>query len=912
MRADVAAAGGKGASLIALTAAGFAVPPGVVVTADFFEEWSEQVVAEIDAQARRAGTPPSGLQVATLARELPWTSLQRSVLQLLREDHPALCGDGVLAVRSSAPWEDGAAASFAGAYLTRLGVRPDALESALRDCFAALFAPHVAAYQQALRLRGQRPRLALVLQRQLDSEVAGVAFSMNPLNNDADEALITANWGQGESVVAGEVEPDQWCLDRRTGRVLSFRQGSKRSSRWLQPGGGLVERRDSRADQPCLNDARRAELLALLDRVEQFCGEPVDIEWAWAEGQLWLLQARPVSTRLPLAPSLMTAPGEPRRLYLDLALSSGLTLNAAASPMGLDVLRRAMSGMGALVFPGWRRSAERDDALLQFEGGRMYLELSNLFWVSSPRQLGKSMALNDAGTAKALEAVDAHRYRSARRPQWANWRELSRMPAAAWRLRRLLTTALWPMLSPQRASASLKARLQHFENTLSEPVDARLPLDAFWRRQVADHLPSLLNDSLTAVAPAVMAMQALLKLARGVRGVDAEVLSQLERGIAGNVVVAMSLEMHELASTLAGSLPHPLPTPAVLAARMAQGDLPQAFLSAWTDFARRHGCRGPMEMDVACPRYADDPSLALAQIVGMPLGDASRDPQRAVQGQIAKRQAAMAAVLAAAGPVRRALIRHFNRVMEAYMGLRDTPKHHFLMMLHGLRHRLLAEGEAMRAAGRLERADQVFALTWDELAQAAGDPSLELQARVQKRQTWLRELSARARDFPALIDSRGRILRPPPAPTGEPGLMQGQGLSSGRARGRARTLRTAQEGPLEPGEILIAYTTDPGWTPLFVNAAAVVLEIGGPLQHGAVVARELGLPCVAGIEGVSRAIADGQWLEIDGASGTVRKIQQEPAQPIAERANSHAPSGMRTHQRLSPDCQDQTARNDPG
>ncbi|MFN7696134.1 MAG: PEP/pyruvate-binding domain-containing protein [Burkholderiales bacterium] len=872
--AGAAVAGGKGASLIALAAAGFSVPAGVVIAASFFAEWSEQVQAEVAALTQRASAPPSGLQVQALARELPLTPQQQSVIQELREGLPDWSKDSLLAVRSSAPWEDGAGASFAGAYLTRLGVRPDALESALRDCFAALYAPHVAAYQQAMSLDGQRPGLALVVQRQLDSEVAGVAFSMNPLNNDADEALITANWGQGESVVAGEVDPDQWCIDRRTARVLTFRQGSKRSSRWLEPSGGLVERRDSRADQPCLSDARRGELLALLDRVEQFFGHPVDIEWAWANGQLWLLQARPVSTHLPLAPSLMTSSGEPRRLYLDLALSSGLTLNAAASPMGLDVLRRAMAGMGGLVFPGWRLPPDRDDALLRFEGGRMYLELSNLFWVSSPQKLGKSMALNDASTAKALEAVDANHYRSARRPQWARWRDLARLPAAAWRLRRLLTTALWPMLKPQQASGSLRARLQRFEQALAEPVDVRLPLSEFWRRQVQEHLPTLLNDSLTAVAPAVMAMQALLKLARGVRGVDAEVLSQLERGVAGNVVVAMSLEMHKLANTLARSLSQPLPPPSVLAERLANKDLPEAFLIDWTEFTERHGCRGPMEMDVACPRYADDPALALAQIVGMPLGDASRDPQSAVQRQITKRQLAMDAVLAAAGPVRRALIRHMNQVMEAYMGLRDTPKHHFLMMLHGLRHRLLAEGEALCAAGRLERSDQVFALTWDELALAAVEPSMDLQVRVNERQAWMSELSGRARDFPALIDSRGRILRPPPAPASETGLMQGQGLSSGRAKGQARTLRSAQDGPLKPGEILIAYTTDPGWTPLFVNAAAVVLEIGGPLQHGAVVARELGLPCVAGIGGVSRAISDGQWLEVDGASGTVRLVHE--------------------------------------
>jgi pyruvate,water dikinase len=126
-------------------------------------------------------------------------------------------------------------------------------------------------------------------------------------------------------------------------------------------------------------------------------------------------------------------------------------------------------------------------------------------------------------------------------------------------------------------------------------------------------------------------------------------------------------------------------------------------------------------------------------------------------------------------------------------------------------------------------------------------------------------------NFPPLIDSRGRIPRAPRGPQRD-GEFCGVGLSPGVVSGRARTLRSPHDGPLVRGEILIAYTTDPGWTPIFANAAAVVLEIGGALQHGAVVAREFGLPCVAGIVGISSAIKDGQMLEVDGAAGMVRLL----------------------------------------
>ena len=255
----------------------------------------------------------------------------------------------------------------------------------------------------------------------------------------------------------------------------------------------------------------------------------------------------------------------------------------------------------------------------------------------------------------------------------------------------------------------------------------------------------------------------------------------------------------------------------------------------------------------------------------MSIDDADYEPKAASQRQVEQRHAATAIVIKRAGPIRRLLLRRLRRVIDLFAGMRDTPKQHLLMMMHGLRQRLVLEGDRLHRRGRIDCPEHVFDFTVDELIRANVEATLDLKSIRAARLKYYDRLAMQVINFPPVIDSRGQILRPPRGAHRE-GEFIGVGLSSGIVSGFARTLRSPHEKPLQKGEILIAYTTDPGWTPIFSNAAAVVLEIGGALQHGAVVARELGLPCVAGIDGITTAIKDGQLIEVDGSSGSVRLL----------------------------------------
>ncbi len=198
-------------------------------------------------------------------------------------------------------------------------------------------------------------------------------------------------------------------------------------------------------------------------------------------------------------------------------------------------------------------------------------------------------------------------------------------------------------------------------------------------------------------------------------------------------------------------------------------------------------------------------------------------------------------------------------------------KHHLMQVNERIRKRLLRFADESIAAGRLDTRDQVFELTMGDIERGTKEPAFDLRAAANARGVPYRKLKAQVRHFPMAIDSRGRILRP--QRKRDDGTLSGAGVSPGVARGPVKVLNDPFEKEVLAGDILVAVTTDPGWTPLFINAAAVLLEIGGELQHGALVAREYGKPCVAGIADITTRLCDGQMVEVDGNAGTVRIIE---------------------------------------
>ena len=769
----------------------------------------------------------------------------------------------MFAVRSSSPEEDLAAASFAGGYETRLGVRAHDLAQALRGCFASALDERVLAYKRDQGFDLLSPRLAVVVQRQIASEIAGVGFSLNPLTNDYDEAVIDANWGLGESVVAGLASPDHFVVDKVSDAIARATPGAKQVSFWLGPDGDTVERRGYRSTDVTLSDTQLVELTDLLRRIETLYGTPIDVEWAYVGQELHVLQARPITTYVPLPPEMLTKPGEPRRLYADAALSKGLTTNAPISPLGLSwielmyapmlkqLLGLEFSPAGGLVFAA---------------GSRLYMNLSNFVWLgTSPRAMSKGAASTDALLARILADIDPEEHRAAPRPPWFRIRLVLRLPMLLWRGRGALWNAFSIFLTPGRARRAYQRRVDAFEKEFAETLDYDLPLDEFARTYTHRVWLEMLNVTMPALLAGLVSPDWLLP--RGTKDAGA-LAAKLGRGFTGKLVVEQGIALSCLAKLLDRADLYDIDR---LAKRIATREMPVVFLKAWDAFQRRFGCRGPQEMDVASPRYRDDPTLALQQMSYMGVHEGDFDPELAHRRNVEDRRRAYQELLGRSGWLRRALLGRVYRLVELFGGTRDTPKYHAVLLTYAVRQQALLEGERLTGEGRLDGAEDVFGLELGDLTAAASDPALDLRALRMERMRFATELAAHVTEFPQVIDSRGRIMRPPPRAE-EPGELVGIAVSSGVVRGPVKVMRTPREKRVEQGDVLVAYTTDPGWTPLFTNVAAVVLEVGGVLQHGAVIAREYGKPCVVGIDRVMERLHDGQQVEVDGTSGVVRLL----------------------------------------
>jgi phosphoenolpyruvate synthase/pyruvate phosphate dikinase len=871
----LAEVGGKGLSLIQMTQANLPVPPGFVCAVSFFEPWlahlqtTSEWMAVQTAIHNNAELAPSTTALQAACTKLALTHDQE---QQLSEALQALPKDRFFAVRSSSPEEDLEGASFAGGYKTTLGVSEDTLLDAIRDSFASAFDARVFVYKQQHGFAVEQPRIAVIVQQQIAAESAGVGFSLNPLDNDYDEAVIDANWGLGESVVAGMVSPDHFVVDKVAKTIVEKQLGGKEIAVYLAPQGGIEDRPNPNSTEFCLTDAQVLEITEVLSQIETLFQRPTDIEWAFAEDALYMLQARPITAYNPLAPEMLTEPGEHRRLYWDWGLTEGLTTNAPMSPLTLDWFFRIFK-MFYEPFIGpaeLRADAEPGRSLMFAAGGRMYTDLSQILTLMNIKRIAnasnQSMQDMDALLSELWRNVDQERYRAEEKLDSLRWGALLlRIPGALWYSRRFMARALAAFWNPERAYRQHERIVDKTVRELKQNIYPDLSLSALIDKHNALLVPVVGEVALPAMVPYIYYLTRLTSLSSGQSEHIKGLVDTIEMGFTNNVAVDLGIKLYRMSQML---------TPAdfadldQLAGRLEQRQLPAGFLDAWDAFVAKHGLRGPGELELANPRYGDDPKLALEQMSYMV--DSDFDPEETLKRHVAERQAAYEQLLQKVGGRKRRQLQRAYKIIDLLASTRDTPKYLLVLANGAFRRRALLEGKRFVDQGRLDAADDIFWFTVAEIESANAEPAFDLRQARDAKLPFYRKL-AQVIAFPHLIDSRGRIGQVE-QPEETPNVLTGLGISRGVATGRAKILHTPREKPIEKGDVLVAYTTDPGWTPLFVNAEAVLLEVGGMLQHGGVVAREYGKPCVAGIQGITKTLHDGQLVEVDGTTGSVRLL----------------------------------------
>ncbi|MGI5270147.1 PEP/pyruvate-binding domain-containing protein [Nonomuraea sp. CA-218870] len=813
---DLATAGGKGASLARLATAGLPVPAGFVVTTDAYRAFTGAFRDEI-LQAAAAG---DAARVAGLfaGRELP-DDLAAAVLAAYAE-----LGDGVpVAVRSSATAEDLPDLSFAGQQDTYLNVRGDTLLDAVRRCWASLWNARAIAYRDRHGVPHADVALAVVVQELVDADAAGVLFTADPVTGARDEAVINAAWGLGESVVGGHVTPDTVVVSR--GRVTRSRTGDKAVM--------TVRTEDGTRDRPVPDELRRApvlderealELAALGTRVEELYGTPMDVEWARRDGAFAILQARPI-----------TALGERHEEWNDslkgdhlwTAGNLGEAIPDVMTPATWSFVRLFIGeAMHASTLPGFD--------LVGNIGGRFYMNLSIAHSVARAFGLRSAVSALEQVFGKVPAGLD-----------------VPLLEASRWELlRRVLPMTVKLRVRVRRNLRGMRAFLA---------ASPELAGDLRARIAAAGSAAELARLEEREITPYLVTASRMLEAA-GRQGGAALVLTRDRlRKLAGEPdAEAMLTGVNadgELASLglLTGL------------GKVARGEITRE------EFARRYGHRGPHEFEISMPRPGEDPAWLDAQLAA--LGDLRQDTETLLERQ---REAAAAAWdrFARRYPRKVAGMRERVRRWNTMVRDRETARSEVVRAFWMLRAYVLRAGELTG------HGDALFFLDREEIAAVLRGDTAPLAEVPVRRATYERYAALPA--YPALIagrfdpvrwaadpgrradlyDARGGVP-PQDTVTGFPG-------APGVVEGVARLIGGPEEGDrLQPGEILVTTLTNVGWTPLFPRAAAVVTDMGAPLSHASIVARELGIPAVVGTGNATMRLRDGDRVRVDGERGTV-------------------------------------------
>lgn len=866
-------AGGKALSLARCSGAGLPVPPGFVLPVEFFAAWFDQLKStqlwSAFMQADSAGLSQACEALKSSADRLAFSREQETALA----DALSKFKDGSLfAVRSSSPEEDLEGSSFAGGYETVLGVSAEKIKPAVRRAFASCLDLRVVMYKREHGFDIYNPKIAVAVQQQIASEIAGVGFSINPVNNAYDEAVFNANWGLGETVVAGQVTPDSFIVNKLTGQVTSQDIGSKEVSIWLLPDGGTQERPNQRAGEVTLSGEQIQELISLVKRVEDFYQKPMDIEWAFSAGKLYLLQARPITSYVPLPQDLLTKPGEPRRLYLDVTISVQ-GIYKPLSQLGTSLIGKLVGTVRALFVS--KTPVGLPDSGFWTENGRLYMVLTNIMSVAGRDRFAARFSRMDHLAAKTVLGLNEKEFTLAAGRSFRRhaihflWGIASTM----------IPHILSGLFSPEKTHERNCKELNKFAALARELFDQEAELSVFLDKLCKNLISTVTRYSMPVTVASRIALE---QMKRMVPKADSGDLDCLELSWPNNPTTEMGLALSHISEVMPAGL-----TAAEMEERLGQSNLPPEFQELWQRFLNKYGHRGPVEIDVASPRYREDNRL-LVDLLNVVRNAAGESPQERFDRNEARRCAAYEKLLAQVkqkkGSLQAKLFEKLYRCVVTLGGYRETHKYYYVLSIDLVRQRVLKEAATLCQAGRLKFREQVFDLTLDELIRGLKDPAFDLVSAADKNRGLIARLTGLPQ-LPTMIDSRGRILRPP-TPETRPGEVVGVPISAGLAQGSIKVLHTANEKILNKGEILVARATDPGWTPLFVNAAAVILEIGGVLQHGALVAREYGLPCVAGVQNATELWADGTLVEVDGAAGIIRLLQQDEEQARSDNTTS--------------------------
>lgn len=848
-RTQVTVVGGKGAHLGELSRIeGIRVPAGFCVTTDAFKRIAAEAPLMGDLLDRLSTLQPDDREEirvlsAEVRRNLEAVAIPDDMEAAILRRLSRLDERSAYAVRSSATAEDSPAASFAGQQDTYLNVGGS--EAVLRHvsrCWASLFTERAVTYRLRNRLDQRKISMAVVVQQMVFPQVSGTLFTADPITGNRRVTSVEASFGLGEALVSGLVIPDVYKV--RDEEIIAKAIAAKQRAIYASATGGTREQAidPERREQPALTDAQVVRLARLSRRIEAHFGRPQDIEWCLDNDGFQVVQSRPITTLFPIP----VAGDRENHVYLSVGHQQMMT--DAMKPLGISL---------------WQLTAGRP---MHEAGGRLFVDVSQA--LASPAGRAGLLAMagrSDPLTRDALQTVIDRPNFIPSIPDEAPGGPPAGGPPEPIETDPAVVTALI-----ERTQASIAA-VQRDIRGLSGPalLDFILADIQELRRVLFD------PQSHQVFMSAIEATWWLNDQMEAWLG-EKNAADTLTQSVPHNVTSEMGLALLDVADVVRRH-------PAVVAflqrvedgrfldelPRLPGGSEARAAIQAWL---HTYGMRCVGEIDITRPRWSERPTTLLPLILGniknFEPGESNRRFEQGLLEASTKEQELLERLRALPDGEWKAeeAKRMIDRV-RTFIGYREYPKYGMVSRYFLYKQALLEEAERLVHAHVLREREDMFYLTFQELHEVVRTGQAD--DRLIRRRVDAFE-SYQSLTPPRVLTSDGEAI------TGEyrrddlpAGALAGLPVSAGTVEGRARVILDMAEADLEAGDILVTAYTDPSWTPLFVAIKGLVTEVGGLMTHGAVIAREYGLPAVVGVERATRLIRDGQRIRVHGTDGYV-------------------------------------------
>lgn len=853
--------GGKAAGLARLMAEGFPVPPGFCLTTEAYRQFLHDRQIDNEAlwrQVREANGAARSALLEDCRKRIQQGRLSDDCLsELMRQlDISCRSAEQRWAVRSSATNEDDARASFAGLYRTVLGVAGDQVAASVQTVWASLWDERVATYYERVGWSDQPPAMAVVIQPVLEARAAGVLYTMHPVTGRADQVVANVVPGLAAGLVDGTMAPDQFTLhwDASTARASVRDRVIAKKDRAMRVGStGLCDHEIALAERerPSVTDNELEALAYLGKRVEAALHQPVDIEWATDLEGFWILQARPVTVAPTVVPLDQAACEWSRTNFKE-------TMPDVPSPLGISFLEQFMDlflmgpyrRLGCQIPPGM--------SSVRIYRGRPYLNVSLMYALieqlrGDPSTLAEHMGGHTLSRPLPIRPLSLGALlRAGLLVAW--WIRRAATQSASWfadmkrmgqENHREAVRALTLVQIRERIQA-LNEEFLRREMTFGIAGGVTQCLQALGfllPRWLGPDWRGLLNAALQGQAQAISAQQIIR-------------LAELVDVARHDKTVRRVFESVEWDANTAGQ-------------RLKE----TRFYRLFEQYLEDYGHRGLGESDIMSPRFADQPEVVLEVLRHQICAPAPQSPAEIEARQRGVREQACAEIRLRCGWFRWVLFSWWYRRLCRFYALREANRHHLMYYAGATRQLLLQAGTLLTERALLDQPEDVFFIRVEEQLSLLSLQPRDWRAMVRsRRQERVHNLELVAPD--QLTDgAEAATAKPRMDATG----WRGVPISAGVATGPARIIRAVEDWrKVLPGDILVSPVIDPGMAPLFGIAGGLIVEMGGTLSHGAIIAREYGLPAVANIPGITICLRDGDRVELCAASGEVRRLDGAP------------------------------------